>query len=597
MNPKLKISCFLLKRLERIKQQSSGCLFGVLYGEGTLLLLGFNIESTIGQLNYKHIQYKFPAELDLCGLVKFGDCTDAEAHINVILKDVDITDNPILLQLELGTLVGMKASIFMHEKLEQIPYEVMEAEELYTDFCFSRIKCNLMLYTESTVEAVKKNMHILRKNVAGGSTAFHVKKTKVYLTGAGSYPAGQDVTAESSISSIVQMVSRNNDEVDDKTTTKKSIKEPSIPTEFSVITIDVLKNKTKERPDKNAPPPAAGSMYLNRDEKKIAIPLNVEAMAILYKKTKLTRFYDILIESICRSLRLFEYAITEPLEVGQAPTIPRCFHFFPPEFGHFLTYVYPEGISEDETNMQQQRKKLHYHFGLPISRPYFRRANCHLFRDELDPKEPLLNTHIGLRPSGVKEGRQYLVQGNYSYYHYMQQDMRDNGWGCAYRSLQTLCSWFRWQGYTERSPPTHLEIQKYLVRIGDKPQSFVGSSQWIGSTEVSMCLQGFLNVDSKIQYCSSGADLGTMGSDLAMHFQSQGSPIMIGGGVLAHTILGIDYNSQTGQIKFLILDPHYTGTDDLATIQAKGWCGWKGVDFWDKKSYYNMCMPQRPIIY
>jgi len=82
-----------------------------------------------------------------------------------------------------------------------------------------------------------------------------------------------------------------------------------------------------------------------------------------------------------------------------------------------------------------------------------------------------------------------------------------------------------------------------------------------------------------------------------MHFQTQGTPVMIGGGVLAHTIIGVDYCVQTGQVKFLILDPHYTGADELATIQIKGWCGWKGMDFWTKGSYYNLCMPQRPILY
>ena len=44
---------------------------------------------------------------------------------------------------------------------------------------------------------------------------------------------------------------------------------------------------------------------------------------------------------------------------------------------------------------------------------------------------------------------------------------------------------------------------------------------------------------------------------------------MIGGGVLAHTILGVCYNNQTGDIKFLILDPHYTGKDELTTILNK----------------------------
>lgn len=54
----------------------------------------------------------------------------------------------------------------------------------------------------------------------------------------------------------------------------------------------------------------------------------------------------------------------------------------------------------------------------------------------------------------------YLVQGVYSYHHYMQDRVDDNGWGCAYRSLQTICSWFQQQGYVERAVPSHKEIQQ-----------------------------------------------------------------------------------------------------------------------------------------
>lgn len=110
----------------------------------------------------------------------------------------------------------------------------------------------------------------------------------------------------------------------------------------------------------------------------------------------------------------------------------------------------------------------------------------------------------------------------------MQNNYDDNGWGCAYRSLQTLCSWFKLQGFTDHKIPTHIEIQKYLVDIGDKQSSFIGSKQWIGSTEVSMCLNGFINVVSRILRCDSGADLTDYGPTLAQHFESQGTPIMIG---------------------------------------------------------------------
>ncbi|XP_053953272.1 probable Ufm1-specific protease 2 [Anastrepha ludens] len=618
MLPKLKISAFLMKRLERIKQQCSGCLFGVLYGEGTLLLMGFNVESTIGHLNYEQIQFKFPAELDLCGLVKFGDCTDAEAHLTEILKDVDITDNPILLQCELGTLVGLRAYVFIHSKLEEVPYEVMEAEQLYHDFCFTRLKCSLDFYTQQTVEAVRREMHVLRKMLSGGSLAFCIESTKVYLTSSGAQ--GERITNESLINDLINAVSKvirstvENHGVEEKGNKKKG-HSSSVPLAsvfgalgcaYDILRINVLRCKTRERIGGNgeavsneAPPPAV-SMCVKREEDKVCMTLEVEAMAMVCKTTKVNRLYDILIESICRSLRLFEQSMVERL---QQPTEtsellrPSGYHFFPQEFGHFLSCSYLDGVSDDESTVQEKRKKLHRHFGLPVIRPYFRRANRCIFLNELDATTPLVNTHVGLRPSGIIDGKQYLVQGNYHYYHYLQQQIQDKGWGCAYRSLQTICSWFLLQGYTEKPVPTHREIQQYLVRIGDKPHNFVGSSQWIGSTEVSMCLQGFLNVDSRIQHVTSGADVATLASDLAMHFQTQGTPIMIGGGVLAHTIIGIDYCSQTGKVKFLILDPHYTGADELHTIQAKGWCGWKGGDFWDKKSYYNLCMPQRPIMF
>jgi hypothetical protein len=35
--------------------------------------------------------------------------------------------------------------------------------------------------------------------------------------------------------------------------------------------------------------------------------------------------------------------------------------------------------------------------------------------------------------------------------------------------------------------------------------------------------------------------------------------VMIGGGVLAYTLLGVQFDESSGEAAFLILDPHYTG--------------------------------------
>lgn len=63
----------------------------------------------------------------------------------------------------------------------------------------------------------------------------------------------------------------------------------------------------------------------------------------------------------------------------------------------------------------------------------------------------------------ARVGGEITVSGHYEYKHYMQDDFNDDGWGCAYRSLQTIISWFRLQGFTSRPIPTHLEIQQCLV--------------------------------------------------------------------------------------------------------------------------------------
>lgn len=90
------------------------------------------------------------------------------------------------------------------------------------------------------------------------------------------------------------------------------------------------------------------------------------------------------------------------------------------------------------------------------------------------------------------------------------------------------CNYFRFQGYTEKRVPTHKEIQQCLVDIQDKPANFIGSKQWIGSTEVSFVLDTMLGVSCKILHASSGEEIANHGEDLVYHFQMQGTPIMIG---------------------------------------------------------------------
>eukprot|EP00069_Balaena_mysticetus_P011876 bmy_00305T0 len=365
-----------------------------------------------------------------------------------------------------------------------------------------------------------------------------------------------------------------------------------------------------------------------------------------------------LVDAIHNQLTDMEQCILKYMK-GTSIVVPEPLHFLLPGEKNLVTVSYPSGIPDDQ--LQAYRKELHDLFNLPHDRPYFRRSNAYHFPDEPYKDGYVRNPHTYLNSPNIETVVISVVQGIYGYHHYMQDRIDDNGWGCAYRSLQTICSWFKHQGYTERSIPTHREIQQALVDAGDKPATFVGSRQWIGSIEVQLVLNHLIGITSKILFVSQGSEMASQGRELVNHFQSEGTPVMIGGGVLAHTILGVAWNEITGQIKFLILDPHYTGAEDLQVIIEKaknpepkdrklaanrkmdyelragsslinqklakqyaghyggltafnlftynfisfyegvifetdlrGWCGWKGPDFWNNDAYYNLCLPQRP---
>jgi len=89
------------------------------------------------------------------------------------------------------------------------------------------------------------------------------------------------------------------------------------------------------------------------------------------------------------------------------------------------------------------------------------------------------------------------VGGAYDYCHYMQDKFNDDGWGCMYRSLQTVVSWFRHQHYTSKPIPPHHVIQKILA-AGSAKKDIIGSKQWIGSMEAVEVLDAYLGVSCKM---------------------------------------------------------------------------------------------------
>ncbi|XAR67950.1 hypothetical protein NMG60_11002905 [Bertholletia excelsa] len=371
------------------------------------------------------------------------------------------------------------------------------------------------------------------------------------------------------------------------------------------IQVSLLLNRAENSPKCVAP--VAEYFPASKEAKLLVVDYNLEVLCFSAKDLPLKHAISkLIIPALVDQLYAMKSTILPNL-LGQHPLL-HPYHFSPLGFLHPVTAIYELNYGETETKQVELRRSLHLRLGLPCDRPLLRIANSINLSPSKDsskrnsivkgslPKD----VHLGIPSSGVSGGFVSLVQGSYEYYHYLQDGFDDSGWGCAYRSLQTIISWFKLQHYTSIDVPSHREIQQSLVEIGDKEPSFIGSREWIGAIELSFVLDKLLGVSCKIMNVRSGAELPEKCRELALHFENQGTPIMIGGGVLAYTLLGVDFNDASGDCAFLILDPHYTGSDDLKKIVNGGWCGWKkavdskGKHFFLHDKFYNLLLPQRP---
>ncbi|CAN2388664.1 UFM1 hydrolase activity, partial [Pristimantis euphronides] len=438
----------------------------------------------------------------------------------------------------------------------------------------------------SCKKALAKEFNNLSSKLLSESLVFHVNRTSLYVwpnTGVSTSP--NNLTGESPCRDVFSFIQTDDDDPRRRSSKKKEKKLQ----ETMVVNLSLMFEMTT-----SSKAVAPIIKYNTQCCLIVKITLPMDTAMSVPAEEKWSSVQKILVQTLIQQLADMEKCLMKSMK-GTAICVAEPFHFMLPGKTELVTVVYPAGVAESQ--LEDSRKLLHSEYNLPLDRPYFKRVNAYHFPDEQYKDGYLRNPHVHLNHPALEGGTVSLVQGIYSYHHYMQDRMDDSGWGCAYRSLQTICSWFNYQGYTDRSIPTHKEIQQALVDVGDKPSSFVGSRQWIGSIEVQLVLNQLLGVTSKIMFVNQGTELASRGRDLVTHFQTEGTPIMIGGGVLAHTILGVNWSETTGDIKFLILDPHYKGAEDLQTIVEKGWCGWKGTNFWTADAYYNLCLPQRPVAF
>lgn len=203
----------------------------------------------------------------------------------------------------------------------------------------------------------------------------------------------------------------------------------------------------------------------------------------------------------------------------------------------------------------------------------------------------LRNVHRDIpAPEG---GQSFLVRGDYEYWHYGCDGFNDKGWGCGYRTLQTICSWVVRNRNLDQSVPDIRRIQEVLVTLDDKEQSFIGSREWIGSFEVCLVLNHLYEVLSKIVHVPNGRALRDQVSIIRGHFEEFGSPVMMGGDKDCSSKCVVGIHEGPRNTYLLIVDPHFVGkARGTKQLENHRWVKWQRLDDFIDSSFYNLCLPQ-----
>lgn len=187
------------------------------------------------------------------------------------------------------------------------------------------------------------------------------------------------------------------------------------------------------------------------------------------------------------------------------------------------------------------------------------------------------------------ERKTTLVCGNYSYFYYGIDGVNDHGWGCGYRTLQTIISHF----IEPEKVPSIGKIQEELVEIGDKPDGFKGSKEWIGSVEVAYMVDSFTDHPCRIKHYPAGQSgrLADMREDIVKHFEKgQAAPIMMGGNrdTSSKAVVGIKNDN------LLIVDPHHYKDGLFKTadeVVDAGLIYWHKLEDINFPGFHNFCFP------
>ncbi|XP_078413585.1 ufm1-specific protease 2-like [Cetorhinus maximus] len=225
---------------------------------------------------------------------------------------------------------------------------------------------------------------------------------------------------------------------------------------------------------------------MSRIHFKLTLPIDVVVFA--HPEDPWGKLQDQFVEAVTEQLSAMDKCIQRYAK-GKSVPMPQAYHFELPKKSTLTTIIYPAGIS-DET-LQPQRKELHTELGLG-NKPFFRRPMTYRFPSDEMTTKYLRNVHKYIPAPNPDEFKVSLVHGSYTFYHCVQDNASDYGWGAPYRCLQVVISWFNFQGYIDKPVPT---VAEFLIKINEEFVNDVVAKEWLKANEM-VALLNFCDVSS-----------------------------------------------------------------------------------------------------
>lgn len=202
------------------------------------------------------------------------------------------------------------------------------------------------------------------------------------------------------------------------------------------------------------------------------------------------------------------------------------------------------------------------------------------------------NIHEHLK-NPTESGVTYLTREKYEYFHYCCDGIKDVGYGCGYRTIQTICSMLKKKIRSDISIPSINDIQKILVKIGDKDDTFINSRGWIGTLEGSYIFDELFNMSSFIIHISHEERISSKKAEIIKYFQEQGGLIFMGGDSDASAKMITGIHTTPNHLFLQIVDPHFSKIPkNPQEIIQQGYVRWYAEKDFQDESFYNLCMPK-----